>query len=493
MKRLIGTAAFLTFALSTAARADVTAEQVWDGIAAYYTDLGHKLEIESRNRQDDTLVLGGVTLTNGDGTASATVTIDQIRLRELGDGRVEIVLPQEIPLRVSGMVDGKPGPDMAMRMTQSGLSLIASGTPQDLTYDFSAPSLGFAITDMKVEGESTPMSFNVTLSDNEGFWRVTDSGARRVVSEMKAAKADFDASATDPEGEGKFSASGSIVGLTSQTDMTLPAGVGMDDMAAALQAGMSLSGEFGYQGGGYVMDFADKVDSMHSESTYGEGALRFAMSKRNVTYGVLGKEIRISAQVASLPMPIEMALNALAFDLELPLSRSETAQPFGALLRLSDLTVSDGLWSMFDPAGQLPRDPATLVLDIAGKARVLTDLLDPQNATQITEGTPAELDSVELRELRLTAVGADLRGDGQLTFDNTGPMPRPVGAINLSLSGANALMDKLVAMGLIPQDQAMGFRMMLGLFAQPAGDDMLRSQIEFREDGGIYANGQRIQ
>jgi hypothetical protein len=48
-------------------------------------------------------------------------------------------------------------------------------------------------------------------------------------------------------------------------------------------------------------------------------------------------------------------------------------------------------------------------------------------------------------------------------------------------------------MGLLPEDQAMGFRMMLGMFTRPgAGGDQVTSLIEFR-DGGIFANGQQLQ
>ena len=50
------------------------------------------------------------------------------------------------------------------------------------------------------------------------------------------------------------------------------------------------------------------------------------------------------------------------------------------------------------------------------------------------------------------------------TFDG---MPRPEGALDLELTGGNTLLDTLVAMGLLPEEQAMGARMMLGLFARP--------------------------
>jgi Uncharacterized protein conserved in bacteria (DUF2125) len=72
-------------------------------------------------------------------------------------------------------------------------------------------------------------------------------------------------------------------------------------------------------------------------------------------------------------------------------------------------------------------------------------------------------------------------------------MPRPEGVIDISINGANALMDNLVAMGLIPEDQVMMARMMIGMFATPVGEDMLTSKIEFTPEGGILANGQQIQ
>ena len=54
-------------------------------------------------------------------------------------------------------------------------------------------------------------------------------------------------------------------------------------------------------------------------------------------------------------------------------------------------------------------------------------------------------------------------------------------------------MDGLVGMGLLAEDQVMGYKMMLGMFTVPKGEDAVTSKLEFKEDGGIYANGQRLQ
>jgi hypothetical protein len=153
---------------------------------------------------------------------------------------------------------------------------------------------------------------------------------------------------------------------------------------------------------------------------------------------------------------------------------------------------------MLDPMAQLPRDPATLILDISGMARLLADILDPAVAEQ-PEAVPAELHALDLNELQLTFGGAELTGEGGFTFDNGDLVtfdgfPKPLGQVKLKLTGGNGLLDRLIAMGVIPEEQATGFRMMAGLFANAGpGEDELNPTIEVREDGGLYANGQRLR
>ena len=73
-------------------------------------------------------------------------------------------------------------------------------------------------------------------------------------------------------------------------------------------------------------------------------------------------------------------------------------------------------------------------------------------------------------------------------------LPAPEGEADLKLVGGNGLLDKLVEMGLVPEDQAMGARMMMGLFAVPGeGEDTLTSKIVVNEEGHVLANGQRLK
>ena len=107
--------------------------------------------------------------------------------------------------------------------------------------------------------------------------------------------------------------------------------------------------------------------------------------------------------------------------------------------------------------------------------------------------------ALSVNDLLVQAVGAKLTGKGAFTFDNTDMrtipgMPRPEGAIDLALNGANALIDNLIAMGIISDQEAMPARMMMGMFAVPGdGPDSLKSKIEINAQGHILANGQRIK
>ena len=50
-------------------------------------------------------------------------------------------------------------------------------------------------------------------------------------------------------------------------------------------------------------------------------------------------------------------------------------------------------------------------------------------------------------------------------------------------------------MGIAPEQQMMGVRMMLAMFARPSQDDpeKLTTELEFREGGSIFANGQQVK
>ena len=102
--------------------------------------------------------------------------------------------------------------------------------------------------------------------------------------------------------------------------------------------------------------------------------------------------------------------------------------------------------------------------------------------------------ALTVKQLSLDAVGAKISANGELTAPEGKTLDTPVGTLHARLEGVNTLIDTLVSMGLVPQEQVTGYRMMLAMFTKPVeGKDEMTSDIEFKEDGSVLANGQQIK
>ena len=105
----------------------------------------------------------------------------------------------------------------------------------------------------------------------------------------------------------------------------------------------------------------------------------------------------------------------------------------------------------------------------------------------------AKIHNLDINQILLSLAGASIQMDGAATFDNSGPIPMPLGSLNIDMRGISTLANQLVALGLLDQMQAgMAMGMMMA-FGQPGDEaDQFISEITFSENG-IMANGQPIQ
>ncbi len=257
-----------------------------------------------------------------------------------------------------------------------------------------------------------------------------------------------------------------------------------------------------------IIDYA--ADSMGATGSFDDGtgptSLDIAFSGIKGGYALSPTEFQtnyttgagtIGVTSATVPFPINIGFAEMAFDMKFPMVKSDAPVPYAFLMKIVDFTVPEEVWAMGDPTSQLPHEPATLVIDTTGMVRLLADF----TATPAEGETPPppEVSAVTINDLQLKMVGAELKGTGDLTLDNTdlttfNGMPAPTGVLNFTLTGGNGLLDKLAAMGLVPEDQLMGFRMMMGMFATMAtdGSDSMTSTVEFK-DKGLFVNGQQLQ
>jgi hypothetical protein len=323
------------------------------------------------------------------------------------------------------------------------------------------------------------------------------------VSRLTATQMMINASGTPPEPDaGPFTMEAAFDDISASTSGLFGAEMfaNNDDLSQALAMGFRVDSQFSHGRARYRVDTEDPMQGrviVAGESA--SGTLSVRLDTDGMSYGGSSTGLSLAVEAVAMPLPdLSATIAETGFNLTMPLQQSDTPQDFGLLLRLKDLALSNTIWNLADPGSILPRDPATFVIDLAGKANWLVNILDPATAQGPMDGAPGEVHSLDIRSVELAAGGARLTGSGAFTFDNTDTdsfdgMPRPEGAVDLRLAGGNGLIQKLAQMGLLPPDQVMAAQMMLGLFARPTGEpDVLTSRIEVTPDGALVANGQRL-
>lgn len=494
--------------VSHAALADLTPAQVWGDWRDYMQGMGYEIS-GTETAQGSDLVISDVVMRfdAADGTSGFAIDMERVDLLQNRDGSVEIVLPGSIPMVASGIDNEVDGGDVTMTLvvTQTGHTMTASGTPEELVYDFSAATIGVTLQEMSVDGtpvdpsqaQASFLGTNITTSTTMTIGDVRGYEQSGTLDALTYDMAFTDLA--DPNSSGKIK--GQATDLVIEGSGAIPLDIAPGaDAATMMRAGFAVTGAISYGSGSSDFDIKDLEDgNVRLISSSQGGTFGVSMSSEGLAYDVGQRGLNVAVTSNQMPFPFEMSMAESAFGLALPVAKSDTPQDFALKIGLTEFAMSDVIWGMFDPAGQLPRDPANILLDLGGKVKLLVDWMDPEQAGAMAFGAPGELQAVNLNTLLLDAAGARLEGDGAVTFDGSGPamvpgLGSPVGAINLALAGGNGLLDKLVSMGLLPQDQAMGARMMMGLFAVPGdGPDTLKSKIEFTQDGQILANGQRIR
>lgn len=485
------------------ALADLSATDVWSGWKDYMDGFGYAMSgLERETGNGIEISNMAMSMTMPDGTFS--MELGQVNFVEQGDGSVRIELPDVLPTKFD--VDPTAGEAVSgtINFTQSDHSLVATGSPESTTYTYTAGSAGISMDGMTVEGVTVGSdAFGITMAANDlqSVSTMTDGDLRSFVQEMSSGGLSYAFNFKDPTKNDSFSMKADIEGFGFEGKGSLPNEMDPADANAMLAAGFAFDGIYTFGSGASEVTF-DGVDGSGTiNSTGGGGILGVDISQQGLSYKVTQDGFNVNMLFSAMPVPVSFASERAAFDLTIPTVKMPDAQDFGMLLSLENLTMADVLWGMFDPTAQLPRDPATLTVDLSGKAKLLFDYLDPTQAAllETTGAAPGELEAMTLNQLILDVAGARLTGAGAFSFDNTDTvtfdgLPKPTGAVDFELVGGNGLLDKLVAMGLLPEDQAMGARMMMGLFARPGeGEDSLTSKIEVNEAGHILANGQRIQ
>lgn len=480
------------------ALADLTAEQVLADQLSQMEFYGLDVETTSQSRSGDVLTVDGLTATATFPEGNMLMTIGGATFTERGDGTVVVTYPDTIPMNLKMDVEGEAEQvEIALTLAQSGMQIVVSGIPEDIRYEYTADS--FSMNDLTflspAEATEMDMTTDISVTGLSGFLELSGTTVRDYASDFTFETITALIDGAVPEEEGSFSLALNAADLTANYVGKIARQELMSSFAQAVQNGTETKGKFSHGALRYGLKFDGPDGAFEGDFNVGSGELDFSLDQSGLDYGGTNSDMSVTFGGSMIPFPpmtLTMAESGGRFAMPVVPSEDDV-QDFAMTFSMVDLVLDPFLWSMFDPGEALPRDPATIVLDLEGQGVLTQDIFDPAVAEQMM-GAPGQIDAVSLNELRVSIAGAELTGDGDFTFNNEGPVPMPAGVVNMMLTGGNGLLDTLVSMGLIPEEQATGARMMMGLFARPGdGEDTLVSTIEVQEDGAVLANGQRIR
>jgi hypothetical protein len=483
-----------------AALAQVTPAEVWENWKALMGASGDATITAIEEPAGDTLTVRDLRVVVVQPDITMTMDFGTHVFEGQADGSVTVALPERYTILMEG-----EGPDMtlAMSLRQTNAAMVVTGSGDTLDNALTADEMRVVLDSMRVDGQDIEIALDVALANLAGNYRTVGTDVMDIVSQVTASQATINASGTPPEpGAGPFKVEAVVDTVSASTSGLFGAEmfVNPDNLAEAFAMGFRVASEFSHGPARFRVETDDPMQGQVTVSgEAASGALSLRMDGEGLSYGGSNTGLKLEVAAAAMPLPdLSATIAETGFNLTMPLQQSDTPQDFGLLVKLRDVAPSNTIWNMADPGSILPREPATLELDLAGKANWLVDILDPATAEAAMGGAPGEVHSLEIRSLEVAAGGARLTGSGAFTFDNADTtsfdgMPRPEGAVDFRLTGGNGLIQRLAQMGLLPPDQVLGAQMILGLFARPTGEpDVVTSRIEVDATGQLVANGQAL-
>lgn len=535
--------AFALIAFAFPALADVTPAEVWQNWVDYYKANGYTVTEGAREEAGETLSLKDVAVSFAapDDQGAVSFSLPEVTLTGTGDGKVRTTFAETSPFKIEFKDAEGDLITMNGSVVMKDAEIVSSGSAADMTHDTTASELSGALTTIVVpdEGEK-PFPLTVALTNVKSMQHMVDGDLIKVDANLSADKMTFDGTFEDNSGDmpGKIAFTGSIDAIKGSGQAAIPKGGDIaNDINAGLKAGLAMGGTMSAGAGQFNFDYAGKDEAGTDQTAKGSGKfdgfdLTANMSANGLSYQGGSDASSFEMTASDLPFPFSYSVANTTFDLQMPVMKSDTPAPFKFAYSLGGLTIADGVWDLFDGAKVLPRDPASVDIDVTGLAKVTMDLFDLANMKAMEEAADAQTDTADaaatdapanvdeapaetdaaatdtaaadtdaaaaagevdmaagdataeepapemsqpfepteitINKFAIDAVGAKVDVSGALTVPEGGTLDAPVGKLNARLEGVNGLIDKAVQMGFVPEDQVAGIRMMLAMFTKAA-------------------------
>jgi hypothetical protein len=218
----------------------------------------------------------------------------------------------------------------------------------------------------------------------------------------------------------------------------------------------------------------------------GSSAGTVAVENGKMRWDASGQANRFMVNAADGAPGLGVQMRAIEFGFAMPFAPSEQMAPLQFRLALDQVVLDDALWAMIDKDGALPRDPARMIIETEGEARVT------QRIDQLQPGAapPFELGAVTVKAADLTALGAGLTTRGTVEFRQ--PDYQPIGKLTVTATGTEKVLNGLASAGLIDAVTAQTGILMANAYSVPGATEGERVTEVVMGVDGIKVNGQRL-
>lgn len=520
--------------VSSPSLAEITPASVWEQMVSYYETSGIKIQTESLDQAGTALTARGVLATQEAQGVKLSINVGDVILTPTGDGGVNVDTPDKSELDVTidgrygesethtadSMDSAEPAPSetapedeattqappkksdivtISITLNSPGETITVYEDDSKNRYDYNFPTLEVKLNSVAKDSDKLEDLASIVFTKITGSSWFESGPLSKVTQKGQVESVDAILHIATPDGtkaDGKLSVAGSSWDGNSitPTDKKLYA-----DFSDLMRAGLQTTGSlnFGEQTGEFM--FAGKnedgEDFSVSINTSAEPAtLHGSVGDGRVKYSGKGGASSFEVKASPLPAPISYKTESTNFNIEIPVLASSEPQSFKLAYGFNDLTLSDSVWDLFDQQAVLPRDPAQIAIDLDGEVLLNVDITDP-GALDQTAPPPGKINTLNINKAEFYGIGTSIEVTGKLSGPEGGNLTNPAGTLTGKLSGVNELLDNLTKIGLLPQDKAIGIRMMTAMFTKPDPEDpnKMTSEIEFKENGQIFANGQQIK
>ena len=203
----------------SAASADVTAQQVWDNWKTQIDAYGDGVSVGDETMSGDTLTIESLTMNMTEDGTTVAAELGPLTFTEQGDGTVRVGMPESYPMTFE--VDGNP---VQVTLSNEGLDLVASGTPDAMAYDLSVDRYAITLDSLgpEFEEEAILNAGMIGLNDIQGDYTVTTGELTEMDYTLDVGSAEVDVDLRERGGSGIIRVAAQMADLGLNADVAMP-------------------------------------------------------------------------------------------------------------------------------------------------------------------------------------------------------------------------------------------------------------------------------